>query len=268
MSRDYLVTYNDDMEAIFKALADPARLSLMDSLRHKDGQSLSELEAQFDMTRFGVMKHLKVLEDASLIVTRKKGRFKYHYLNAVPLQEAIDRFIDPYRAKPAARGILDLKNTLEGTAPMLDDQPKPDFMMQTYIQCSHDALWEALTDPGRMGAYHFMCSKVTHDDGVYSYILSDGNPMLVTRTLKADPKSRIEATFEPKWDENPIPASRTVFLLIPETGHMKLVVEHSDLAFPVVPGEGVADGWERWASGLKTYLETGQTQRFNEQGAL
>ncbi|MBT8458031.1 MAG: metalloregulator ArsR/SmtB family transcription factor, partial [Alphaproteobacteria bacterium] len=88
------------MDAIFKALNDPARRDLLDSLRQKNGQSLSELEAQLDMTRFGVMKHLKVLEDASLIVTRKKGRFKYHYLNALPLQEVIDRWIDPFLAKP------------------------------------------------------------------------------------------------------------------------------------------------------------------------
>ena len=79
------------MDTIFKALADPARRTLLDSLRTKDGQSLQDLEAQLDMTRFGVMKHLAVLEDAKLIVTRKEGRFKYHYLNALPLQQAIDR---------------------------------------------------------------------------------------------------------------------------------------------------------------------------------
>jgi DNA-binding transcriptional ArsR family regulator len=67
----------------------------LDSLRIKDGQSLSDLEEQIEMTRFGVMKHLKVLEDASLVATRKVGRFKYHYLNALPLQEVIDRWIGP-----------------------------------------------------------------------------------------------------------------------------------------------------------------------------
>ena len=81
------------MDAIFKALNDPARRALLDSLREQDGQSLSDLEEVLAMTRFGVMKHLKVLEDANLIVTRKVGRFKYHYLNAVPLQEVIDRWI-------------------------------------------------------------------------------------------------------------------------------------------------------------------------------
>ena len=79
------------MDLIFKALGDPARRALLDSLRQNDGQSLGDLEAQLDMTRFGVMKHLGVLEEAGLITTRREGRFKYHYLNAAPLQEVVDR---------------------------------------------------------------------------------------------------------------------------------------------------------------------------------
>ncbi|MEO1455531.1 MAG: SRPBCC domain-containing protein [Pseudomonadota bacterium] len=255
------------MDAIFKALNDPARRALLDSLRQNDGQTLSDLEAQFEMTRFGVMKHLKVLEDASLIVTRKQGRFKHHYLNALPLQEVIDRWIDPFLVKPTARAVIDLKTNLEGTAQMLDTETKPDFMMQTYIRCSQDALWDALIDEDRMSAYHFLSPKVTREGKTYTYHTPDGGTMMVARTLATDPKSRIEATFEPHWEPG-IPASRTVFLLSPETGHIKLVIEHYDLHYPVVPGEGVADGWERWAAGLKTYLETGKAIRFNEQGAV
>ncbi len=248
------------METIFKALADPTRLALLDTLKRKDGQTLQQLEATLEMTRFGVMKHLGVLENAGLIVTRKMGRFKHHYLNAIPLQEAIDRWIDPYRVKPAARAVIDLKSELEGTKTMAQ---RPDFLMQTYIRCTHDALWDALTDPQKMGAYHFMASEVEHTDGAYIYRTPDGGTMLTTKTLKVEPKSRIEATFEPGWEDN-IPASKQVFILIPEGDHMKLVIEHYDLAFPVVPGEGVADGWARWAAGLKTYLETGTIQKFAE----
>ncbi|MCY4335423.1 MAG: helix-turn-helix domain-containing protein [Litoreibacter sp.] len=108
------------MDAIFKALNDAARRDILDSLRKKDGQTLSELEPQFDMTRFGVMKHLAVLEEAKLITTKKVGRFKHHYLNALPLQEVIDRWIEPLLAKPTARGVLDLKAKLEGAATMTD----------------------------------------------------------------------------------------------------------------------------------------------------
>ena len=107
------------MDAIFKALADDTRRQVLDVLRDRDGQTLSELEESLanlgvEMTRFGVMKHLKVLEAASLVISRKQGRFKYHYLNVVPLQEVIDRWIEPLTQKPLTRATLDLKAKLEG----------------------------------------------------------------------------------------------------------------------------------------------------------
>ncbi|MGI9363937.1 MAG: metalloregulator ArsR/SmtB family transcription factor [Rhizobiaceae bacterium] len=107
------------MDAIFKALADDTRRLILDVLRKRDGLTLGELEdaladAGVEMTRFGVMKHLKVLESASLVLSRKQGRFKYHHLNVVPLQEVIDRWIEPLTQKPLARATLDLKIKLEG----------------------------------------------------------------------------------------------------------------------------------------------------------
>lgn len=102
------------MDSIFKALSDPVRRQLLDSLRKAPGQSLQDLADQIEMSRFGVMKHLGVLEEARLIVTHKKGRFKYHYLNALPLQETIDRWIEPLLEQPAARAVLDTNQTLKG----------------------------------------------------------------------------------------------------------------------------------------------------------
>ena len=107
------------MDAIFKALADDTRRQILDILRQRDGQTLGELEAAIalvgvEMTRFGVMKHLKMLEAASLVISRKQGRFKYHYLNVVPLQEVMDRWIEPLTQKPLARATLGLKAKLEG----------------------------------------------------------------------------------------------------------------------------------------------------------
>ncbi len=248
------------MDAIFKALNDPARRALMDSLRRKDGQTLTELETQLDMSRFGVMKHLKVLEDAHLVIPKKVGRFKYHYLNPLPLQEVIDRWIDPF-LKPQAQSLSALKTRLESQT------MKPDFVMSTFIRCTQDALWDALTDPVQMAQWHFLCDTVDRSDDSYVYTLPDGNRMLTCKTLETDPKRRIVSTFEPHWDDAAKP-SRTVFLIAQEAGHCRLTVEHYNLSFPVVPGEGVADGWERWAAGLKTFLETGQSRRFNEKGAL
>src|SRR5262245_46317578 len=99
-------------EAVFKALADSSRRFLLDLLHKRDGQTLGELEWELDMTRFGVMKHLKVLEEAGLIVTRRDGREKLHYLNAVPIRLIHDRWIDKYKERElSARA--DLKSTLE-----------------------------------------------------------------------------------------------------------------------------------------------------------
>ena len=256
MSRDYSLTYKEAMDTIFKALNDPARRDILDKLRAKDGQSLSELEQQFEMTRFGVMKHLGVLEDAGLVVTRKKGRFKYHYLNAVPLQEVIDRWIEPLLAKPLARGLIDLKSKLEGTTDMLDVS-KPDFVSQTIIRCTQDALWDALTQADHMAKYHFACQTVEGDavEGEPTrFVLPDGSTMLTMATTKLEPKSRIEQTFIPHFFGPDAPNSRLVYLIEPEGPQCKLTIEHYDLP---AGQEGVAEGWARYASSLKSYLETG-----------
>lgn len=176
------------MEAIFKALGDTARLTLLDSLRQQDGQTQQQLQGQLDMTRFGVMKHLAVLEDAGLIVTIKKGRFKHHYLNVLPLQQVLDRWIDPLIAKPSARALLNLKSELEGTKQMTQ---APDFVMQTFIETTHDALWDALTKGDLAAQYHFACQTVEGDlttGGGQKYILPDGNPMLELAVTGITPK--------------------------------------------------------------------------------
>ncbi|HZZ00969.1 MAG TPA: helix-turn-helix domain-containing protein [Candidatus Baltobacteraceae bacterium] len=100
------------MDDVFKALADPSRRHLLDSLYRKDGQTLGRLAAELDMTRFGVMKHLRVLEEAHLVVTRRRGREKLHYLNPVPIQSLYDRWVDKYRRR-TSRALTDLKRELE-----------------------------------------------------------------------------------------------------------------------------------------------------------
>jgi DNA-binding transcriptional ArsR family regulator len=101
-----------DDDRVFKALADPTRRALLDRLFERDGRTLSELEAGTQMSRFGVMKHLRVLEDAGLIVTRRSGRKKLHFLNAVPIQQIHDRWIDKFTEGPAA-ALIGLKKALE-----------------------------------------------------------------------------------------------------------------------------------------------------------
>src|SRR5215218_10776134 len=102
----------DAVDDVFKALADPTRRSLLDELFDADGQTLHQLEARFEMTRFGVMKHLKVLEDAGLVVTRRRGREKLHHLNPVPIRLVHDRWVSKY-AEPWASALSELKTELE-----------------------------------------------------------------------------------------------------------------------------------------------------------
>src|SRR4051812_10638616 len=100
------------MDAVFKALADPTRRSLLDELFREDGQTLTALEGRFSMTRIGVMKHLKVLEDAGLVVTRRRGREKLHFLNPVPIRLVHDRWVSKY-TEPWAAGLSGLQTSLE-----------------------------------------------------------------------------------------------------------------------------------------------------------
>ena len=112
MTGDHLVTYPVAVDAVFKALADPTRRRLLDELFREDGQTLHALEARFPMTRFGVMKHLKQLEEAGLVVTRKDGREKRHFLNPVPIRLVHDRWVSKY-AEPWAAALSELKQELE-----------------------------------------------------------------------------------------------------------------------------------------------------------
>jgi DNA-binding transcriptional ArsR family regulator len=117
LTRDLLVTYDplvDDDDGVFKALADPTRRYLLDRLFERDGRTLTELESGLEMTRFGVMKHLRVLEEAGLVVTRRSGREKHHYLNAVPIRLIHDRWIDKYTERRVS-ALAELKFELEET---------------------------------------------------------------------------------------------------------------------------------------------------------
>jgi len=102
----------NDEDIVFKALGDSSRRFLLDLLFKQDGQTLGELEARLSMSRFGVMKHLKVLENAGLVITRRQGREKFHYLNAVPIRLIHDRWIDKYREREVS-ALADLKASLE-----------------------------------------------------------------------------------------------------------------------------------------------------------
>src|SRR3954462_11834532 len=141
-----MVTYPPPMDAVFKALADPTRRSLLDELFREDGQTLTALEEHFSMTRFGVMKHLKVLSDAGLVVTRRRGREKLHFLNAVPIRLIHDRWVSKY-AEPWAAALSGLKQRREDRT--------MEKVFEIYIKTTPERLWEAITDPEQRRHYNF-----------------------------------------------------------------------------------------------------------------
>src|SRR5271170_7294603 len=122
------------MDAVFRALSDPTRRSLLDALFEEDGQSLGALERRLPMTRFGVMKHLKVLEEAGLVITKRRGREKLHFLNPVPIRLIHDRWVSKYAA-PWTSAMSDLKYVLESET--------MEKVFEIYIKTTPERLWEA-----------------------------------------------------------------------------------------------------------------------------
>src|ERR671914_887815 len=133
------------MDEVFKALADPTRRSLLDRLYKEDGQSLKALEGGLEMTRFGVMKHLRVLEEAGLVTRKRHGREKLHFLNPVPIRLVHDRWVSKY-AEPWVAGLSDLKHRLESTM---------EKVFEIYIRTTPERLWDAITDEETRAKFWF-----------------------------------------------------------------------------------------------------------------
>src|SRR5260370_29850314 len=134
------------MDDVFKALGDPTRRDLLDQLFKQDGQTLSALEGRLPMSRFGVMKHLKVLEAANLVVTKRRGREKLHFLNPVPIRLVHDRWVSKYAA-PWAAGLSGLKKRIE--------EDVMEKVFEVYIRTTPERLWEAITDSDIRREYSF-----------------------------------------------------------------------------------------------------------------
>ena len=239
------------MDPVFKALADPTRRSLLDELFRRDGQTLSELEERFEMTRFGVMKHLRQLEEAGLVVTRRRGREKLHFLNPVPIRLVHDRWVSKY-AEPWAAALSELKQGLE--------QPM-EKIFEIYIRTTPDRLWEAITDPEIRAKYNF--GTGVHSDWKPGSRLEMSSPqagMLLGagEVLEAEPPSRLVHTLTALWGEEARSegATRITWDIEPVGDSCRLTVTHDQLR------EGASaqlyGGWPMILSGLKTWLETGE----------
>jgi uncharacterized protein YndB with AHSA1/START domain/DNA-binding transcriptional ArsR family regulator len=239
------------MDEVFKALADPTRRSLLDELFREDGQSLSSLEARFDITRFGVMKHLKQLEDAGLVVTRRRGREKLHFLNAVPIRLVHDRWVSKY-AEPWAAELSDLKSRLE--SPM-------EKIFEIYIRTTPERLWEAITTADVRSKYQFG-TEIRSDftPGSRYQMIHPQSGMVLGEgvNLEIDPPRRLVQNMVALWDDavKSEGTSRITWEIEQVGDSCHLTVTHDQLR------EGANDelygGWMMILSGLKTWLETGE----------
>ncbi len=239
------------MDLVFKALADPTRRHLLDELFRQDGQTLSMLEERVAMTRFGVMKHLKVLEDAGLVVTRRRGREKLHFLNPVPIRLVHDRWVSKY-AEPWVAGLSEIKERMER---------QMEKVYEIYIRTTPERLWEAITDPDIRAKYNFGAS-VSSDWKVGAPLTmgvdSMGVELAEGEILEVDPPRRLVHTMTALWgdDVKAEGATRVAWDIVQVQDSCHLTVTHDQMR------EGANDqifgGWPMILSGLKTWLESGQ----------
>jgi uncharacterized protein YndB with AHSA1/START domain/DNA-binding transcriptional ArsR family regulator len=247
-------------DSVFRALSDPTRRAILDALFEREGQPLGGLLERFDMTRFGVMKHVKVLEEAGLVVTRKVGRERLHYLNAVPIREIHDRWTGKFAAR-ASDALLALRAGLEKGEPMAVDT-KPAHVYVVYIQATPERIWEALTQSEFTQQYYY-ASTVESDwtaGSDYEYAIN-GQTAIVGEVLEAVAPSRLAMTFDARWDDDvaPDPPSRITWEIEPAgDGLSKLTVVHDGFASETHTYGQVIGGMPFILSGLKTLLETGR----------
>ena len=257
------------MDKVFKALADPTRRGLLDRLFEEDGQSLSALQSRVEMTRFGVMKHLGVLEEAGLVTTRRRGREKHHYLNTVPIRLVHDRWVSKY-AEPWAAALSKLKTDLEdymmdtvktvswtnGTAPVAAGTA----VFEVFIKTTPERLWQALTDPLERAKYNFGV-QVTSDwsaGSSYRGGVPGAGDIVSGTNVEVDPPRRLVQTFDALWsdDVRAQGTTRVTYEIEPVGSSCRLTLVHDQL--PPSANAELYGGWPMILSGLKTLLETGE----------
>ncbi|MDQ2728952.1 MAG: metalloregulator ArsR/SmtB family transcription factor [Actinomycetota bacterium] len=258
------------MDEVFKALADPSRRRLLDSLNGHNGQTLTELCSTLDMARQSVSKHLAVLEAAHLVVTQRRGREKLHYLNAEPINTVAERWINRYH-REHVQALADLKEALEAI-PVSDTE----FLSVTSINTSPERLWQALTDPAFTARYWGVNFDTDWKPGSTMVWEQSGirtvDPEQVV--LEADPPRRLSYTWHtltPEFgaahgfDDEFVDRvgkerrSKVTFEIEPQGSVAKLTVAHNGFDPGSLVLDNVRQGWPALLSNLKTLLETGDT---------
>jgi uncharacterized protein YndB with AHSA1/START domain/DNA-binding transcriptional ArsR family regulator len=239
------------VDIVFKALADPTRRSLLDDLFREDGQTLGALASHFSMTRIGVMKHLRLLETAGLVVTKRRGREKLHFLNPVPIRLLHDRWVSKY-TEPWTVALLGLKNRMEN---------EMEKVFEIYIRTTPERLWHAITDPEVRRKFQF--GNTINSDwtpGSRFEISNPGAPGMLLgegENLEVDPPRRLVQSMVALWgdDVKSEGTSRVTWEIEPIGDSCRLVVTHDQLRDDA--NSQLYGGWPMILSGLKTWLETG-----------
>jgi len=259
------------MDEVFKALADPSRRRLLDSLNAHNGQTLRELCAGLDMARQSVSKHLAVLEAANLVTTVRRGREKLHYLNAAPISDIAERWISRYE-RARVEALADLKKALEDT-PM----DRPEFVYVTYIRTTPERLWQALTEPAFSLRYMGHAIEAADWKPGATYTWNDEGRLRVSHPdqviLEYEPYRRLAFTFATITPEliaraelsdeivaaaAAEPRSKVAFDIEPAGDQVKLTVVHDGFEPGSTVFEIVNRGWPIKLSNLKTMLERPQ----------
>jgi uncharacterized protein YndB with AHSA1/START domain/DNA-binding transcriptional ArsR family regulator len=252
---------------VFRALADPTRRRLLDSLNERQGQNLVELCAGMGMARQSVSKHLSILEAANLVATIRRGREKLHYLNAAPIGEVAGRWISRYE-RQRVDALVGLKTALEESS-----VTKPEFVYKTYIRTSPEQLWRALTDPAFTRRYWGVV--LTSDWKIGSPVTFEQEGVSISdpdqRVLASVPQRRLSYTwhtFTPEWAQvhgfgedflSRIAGerrSRVTFELEQMGETVLLTVVHDEFDEGSAVLEGVSAGWPKVLASLKSLLET------------
>ena len=244
----------DDLNAVFKALADPTRRRLLDRLHERNGQTLGELCGSLSMARQSASQHLALLEAANLISTTWQGREKLHHLNPVPLHDIQERWIDKFE-RPRLRTLSAIRHTAEEQA-MTE---RPTYVYVTYIKARPEQVWHALTDADLTARYWGHRNESDWQPGsTWQHVRTDGSGISdVTGTvIEALPPERLVLTF-PGSDEQHEHSSQVTFTIEPHQDIVRLTVRHDDL--PTASDlEAASAGWPAVMANLKSLLETGE----------
>ena len=243
---------------VFKALADPTRRLLLDRLRHRNGQTLTELCGSLEMARQSATQHLDLLAEANLVTVVRQGRERLHYLNPVPIHEIGERWIAAYDASRLAT-ISTIKDRAEEYAMTDTKTAVPTYVYVTYIRASSEDVWQALTDADVTARYWGHANVSDWQPGSpWDHRRVDGSGAIdVTgKVLEAEPPTRLVITFDDSEDQRPDGPSVVTFLVEAHNDIVRLTVTHANLPNTDMLN-GISRGWPAVLANLKSLLETG-----------